>query len=274
MLQPVEWIGEIYSPDLANRIRDKLLMSESQPSIEVIAPTIEEAVAKGVRELGVPQEDLTVEVLDEGSKGLLGVGSRQARVRLTLGGEPGQPPMDTAEPAAAKAPPPASSAAADEGDEQELTLQLTHEAVEDLLERMEVEAEVEAHWGEPDAPGKLRPLFVDIHGNDLSLLIGRGGDTLDSLQYIVRLILGKELKKPVPVIIDVEGYRARREQTLRRLARRMAEQALERGRTLSLEPMPPNERRIIHIELRDNPKVRTQSIGEGDRRKVTIIPES
>ena len=125
-----------------------------------------------------------------------------------------------------------------------------------------------------NAPGKLRPLFVDIHGDDLSLLIGRGGDTLDAFQYIVRLILGKELKKPVPVIIDVEGYRARREQTLRRLARRMADQALERGRTLSLEPMPPNERRIIHIELRENPDVRTQSVGEGDRRKVTIIPES
>lgn len=245
-------------------------MSESQPSLEVIAPTIEEAIAKGARELGVPEDQLSIEVLDEGNKGLLGVGSRQARVRLTLQSEQAEPSAPAVTERAAEPP----AAETDETqDENALTLQLAREAVEDLLQHMDVEATIEAHWGEPDAPGKLRPLFIDIHGNDLSLLIGRGGETLDSLQYIVRLILGKELKKPVPVIIDVEGYRARREQTLRRLARRMAEQALERGRTLSLEPMPPNERRIIHIELRDNDDVRTQSVGEGDRRKVTIIPE-
>ncbi len=74
------------------------------------------------------------------------------------------------------------------------------------------------------------------------------------------------------MVIDVEGYRARREQQLRRLARRMADQAIELGRTMVLEPMPPNERRIIHIELRDHPSVATESIGEGARRKVTIIP--
>jgi spoIIIJ-associated protein len=138
---------------------------------------------------------------------------------------------------------------------------------------MDVAADVGARWGEPDEPGKMRPLYIDITGDDLSLLIGRRGDTLEALQYIVRLILGNELKKPVPAVIDVEGYRARREQTLRRLARRMADQALERQRTLSLEPMPPNERRIIHLELRDNDRVKTESVGEGDRRKVTIIPQ-
>ena len=246
-------------------------MSESQPSLEVIAPTIEEAIAKGARELGVDEDQLNIEVLDEGNKGLLGVGSRQARVRLTLVSAEEQPePLQSTSTEAASTP---REAEPDAEDEQALTLQLATEAVEDLLQHMDVEADIEARWGEPDAPGKLRPLFIDIHGQDLSLLIGRGGETLDSLQYIVRLILGKELKKPVPAIIDVEGYRARREQTLRRLARRMAKQALERGRTLSLEPMPPNERRIIHIELRENEEVRTQSVGEGDRRKVTIIPE-
>lgn len=247
-------------------------MSESHPSIEVIAPTIEEAIAKGVRELGVPQGELKIEVLDEGSKGLLGVGTRQARVRLTILGEEEKEAISPtpSEPTPER---PAQPTTGEEQDEDALTLRLAKEAVEDLLEYMEVEASLEARWGEPDAPGKLKPLFVDIHGDDLSLLIGRGGETLDAFQYIVRLILGKELKKPVPVIIDVEGYRARREQTLRRLARRMAEQAIDRGRTLSLEPMPPNERRIIHIELRDNPDVHTQSVGEGDRRKVTIIPD-
>ena len=83
-------------------------------------------------------------------------------------------------------------------------------------------------------------------------------------------IVGKELQRPVAVVIDVEGYLARRERQLRQLAKRMAQQALERGRSISLEPMPASERRIIHIELRDHPQVYTESVGEGDRRKVTI----
>ncbi len=244
-------------------------MSENQPSLEMIAPSVDEAIARGARELGVPVEDLEVEVLDEGSSGLLGVGARQARVRLRIQGDVRAEEHE--------GPPEAPEAMPDEvaveEDEDRMTLRLAREAVEDLLERMYVSATVEAHWGEPDRPGKLRPLFVDITGDDLSPLIGRRGDTLEALQYIVRLIMGKELKKPVSVIIDVEGYRERREQTLRRLARRMAEQAIERGRTLSLEPMPPNERRIIHIELREDPQVETKSVGEGDKRKVTIIPQ-
>lgn len=244
-------------------------MPESQPSVEMIAPSVDEAVARGARELGVSEEELEVEVLDEGSSGVLGVGARQARVRLRILEEAREPEPASEEALSA----PADEAGVFEEDEDAMTLRLAREAVEDLLERMYVEADVEAHWGEPDSPGKIRPLFVDITGDDLSLLIGRRGDTLEALQYIVRLIMGKELKKPVSVIIDVEGYRERREQTLRRLARRMAEQVIERGRTLSLEPMPPNERRIIHIELRDDPQVKTQSVGEGDKRKVTIIPQ-
>lgn len=247
-------------------------MPDSKPSIEKIAPTVEEAISLGAQEMGVTPDDLEVEVLDEGSEGLFGVGARQARVRLTLRSVAEEPAVEP-EP---QRPSPRLEAEEEpevEEDEDALTVELARDAVEDLLELMEVEADVQARWGEPDAPGRTRPLLVDITGNDLSILIGRHGDTLDDFQYIVRLILGKELKKSVPLVIDVEGYRARREQTLRRLARRMADQAIERGRTMALEPMPPNERRIIHVELRDHPKVRTQSVGEGDRRKVTIIPE-
>jgi spoIIIJ-associated protein len=242
-------------------------MTETQPSIEVIAPTVEEAVQRGAAELGVPEIALDVEILDEGSRGVLGVGSRQARVRLTLiddASENGE--------AGAESDDHDSMAFDDDVDDSPNTLRLAREVVEDLLRHMDLKAEVAVRWGERDAPHKARPLFVDITGNDLSLLIGRRGDTLDSMQYIVRLILGKELHKPIAAIIDVEGYRARREQTLRRLARRMAEQALERGRSLALEPMPPNERRVIHLELRHHPHVRTESVGEGSERKVTIIP--
>jgi spoIIIJ-associated protein len=93
------------------------------------------------------------------------------------------------------------------------------------------------------------------------------------LQYIASLIVGKELGHSIPMVVDVEGYRKRREQQIRQLARRVADQAIKTGRRQILEPMPANERRLVHIELRDNPDVTTQSVGEEPRRKVTIIPE-
>lgn len=249
-------------------------MNDSKPSLEIIAPTVEEAVARGAEELGLPAEQLEVEVLDEGSRGVLGMGSREARVRLTVRGA--QPPAESDVPLTVMVRPEfpggdAAQAAGFEDDGLE-ALDIARDIVGELLTRMGVEGRVEAAWGEPDAPGKVRPLLVDIRGDDLSLLIGRRGETLSALQYIARLIVGKEMQRPVAIVIDVEGYRARREETLRRLARRMADQALERGQTMSLEPMPANERRIIHLELKDNPRVTTLSVGEGTRRKVTIIP--
>lgn len=235
-------------------------MAEKRTSIEVIAPTVEEAVARGAQELNLPEEALEVEILDEGSKGFLGLGGRQVRVRLTVRTTTIQPEEPT---------PVERMPDADDGD----AVRITHETVEELLQRMGIQARVEAHWGDVDPPGRIRPLMVNVSGDDLSILIGRRGETLSALQYITRLIVGKELKQPVAVVIDVEGYRARRERQLRMLARRMAEQTIETGRTMTLEPMPANERRIIHIELRENPNVDTQSIGEGDRRKVTVIPQ-
>jgi spoIIIJ-associated protein len=92
------------------------------------------------------------------------------------------------------------------------------------------------------------------------------------LQFITRLIVGKELHRPIALVIDVEGYRLRRERQVRQLAQRMADQVVKRSRTMALEPMPPNERRLVHLELRDHADVYTESVGEGNRRKVTIIP--
>lgn len=253
-------------------------MLESNPSIEIIAPSVEEAIARGEAELDAPRDQLEIEILDEGTRGVLGVGSRQARVRLTLRGRTGEQDAPRGQPiratqAAEDQPRDDPRSMPEDLDEDAETLKITLETVQDLIKKMGVEARVTVDWGERDAPGKVRPLLVDVRGDDLSLLIGRGGETLEALQYVTRLIVGKELHKPVSVVIDIEGYRARREEVLRKLARRMADQAMERGRTLSLEPMPPNERRIIHIELREHPDVRTESVGEGKRRKVTIIPE-
>jgi spoIIIJ-associated protein len=102
-------------------------------------------------------------------------------------------------------------------------------------------------------------------------LIGRKAETINALQFITSLIVGRELGRWVPLQIDVQHYRKRREDELRKLARRIAEQVKSTGRKQVLEPMPPNERRIIHIELQDNPNVETKSVGEDPRRKVTVL---
>lgn len=154
------------------------------------------------------------------------------------------------------------------------TLRVAQQCLVELLDKMKVKAEVHASWGAPEEPGEAPPLLLDVQGDDLGMLIGRKGETLAALQYIARLIVSKQLNQAVNLAVDVEGYRQRREQQLRRMAQRVAEQAVQRGRTMTLEPMPANERRIIHFELRDHPAVRTESVGEGDRRKVTIIPKS
>ena len=143
----------------------------------------------------------------------------------------------------------------------------------DLLERMNVRAEVDAVWGETDTLTGERAIVLDVRGDDLGMLIGRKGETLAALQYLTRLILSKQSGAGVDVVVDVQGHKRRREEQIRRMARRMADQAAQRQRTLTLEPMPANERRIVHIELRDHPAVRTESVGEGHSRKVTIIPK-
>ena len=145
------------------------------------------------------------------------------------------------------------------------------ETLQELLSYLQVDAKVVAKAArtEDDEP---QHWTLEIQGRDLGALIGRRGETLAALQYITRLISSRDLERRAHIVIDVEGYKSRRETMLRRLAKRMADQAVQRGRTVSLEPMPPHERRIIHLALRDNPDVTTESVGEGDRRKVTIVP--
>jgi spoIIIJ-associated protein len=228
-------------------------------TLEKIAATVDEAVEEGLRELGLTREAVEVEVLDGGSRGLFGVGSRQARVRLTVRGSEPEVQPRVAEVQAAYAG-------------SELLLASTHDLVAELLEKMKVQATVETRYGEPDEQNE-RPLLVEIRGNDLGVLIGRRAEILNALQYIVNLIVSKQAEHWVQVVVDVEGYRARRERQLRQLARRMADQALKTGRRQVLEPMAANERRIIHLELREYEGVLTQSVGEEPGRKVTIVPK-
>ena len=297
-------------------------MNEKRASLEIIAPSIEEALAQGLDELGLPEEAVNVEVLDIGSKGLLGMGVRQSRIRLTIRDtplekeQPSQDEVETPSPevyttdvvevetaaseegavsreAAAIEAASLDAAATEAGEsevepeqdyaaalaeseaepQEEVVLDVARATVEELLEKMGVEASVSAGFGEAEDERSRIPLIVDISGDDLSILIGSQAETLNALQYIANLIIGKELGRSAPLIVDVEGFRKRRAQELSHLARSMANQAVQSGRRQVLEPMPANERRLVHIALRDYPGVTTESIGSDPRRKVTIIPE-
>ncbi len=249
-------------------------MVEEKTTLEMIAPTPEEAIEDALAQLGLTEDDVDVEILDSGSRGLLGLGGRQARVRLTVKGaskKASHTPVSEPKPDDEVDISSVKSVEADSlSDEETENLKLTKTVVEELLERMRVKAKIEPRYVEPEDEKDRRVILVDIQGNDLSILIGRRSETLNALQYIASLIVSKEAGKWVPMLIDVQGYRERRNRQLRQLGRRMAEQAIQTGRRQVLEPMPANERRIIHLELRDHPQVYTESTGEEPYRKVTI----
>jgi len=257
-------------------------MNSKRATIEIIAATVDEAIEKGLADLGLPREAVEFEILDEGSRGLFGLGTRQARVRLTVKDvdtaktEP-ESMLDVGEEAflelEEEEPIPAPVRIQPTNAKEEIPLHVAQETVTELLEKMGIKAQVTSSYGEVDDLRGTVPIHVDITGNDLSVLIGKRSETLNALQYISRLIICKELGQSVTVVIDVEGYRTRRERQLRQLARRIADQAVKTGRKQTLEPMPPNERRIIHMELREDPLVTTESFGEEPHRKVTIIPK-
>lgn len=254
-------------------------MGEEKTTLEVIAPTPEEAIENGLEQLGLSEDMVEVEVLDTGSRGLLGIGGRQARVRIT---------MKTFESLIDEHKPKITDIEREEHEESEMSsqeieidlsnlsedeqqnLKTVQSVVVEMLDRMRIKAEVKVRYIDPQDDKDQRVAMVDIEGKDLSILIGRRSETLNALQYITSLIVNKELGRWVPIQIDVQGYRTRRERQLRQLGRRMAEQAIQSGRKQTLEPMPANERRVIHLELRDHPQVFTESVGEEPYRKVTI----
>lgn len=265
-------------------------------TLEIIAPTVEEAISQGLAQLGLTADAVSVEVLDAGNKGLFGLGKPQVRVRLTV-----NPPVGTAptvsevketrtesvekpkkeakrvekksEPVARTQEKPIAAKEIESQPEHDPVLDHTEAVVSKLLHLLNLEAQVSAHYG---APGRdeRRNINVDIRGNDLSVLIGRRSETLSAFQYVASLIIGKETEQFVQLTVDVEGYRDRREKQLVQMAKRMAEQVAKSGRRQTLEPMPSDERRIIHIALRDHPDVTTESTGDDPYRKVMIIPKN
>jgi len=252
-------------------------------TLEIIAPTVEEAIAQGLAQLGLTADRVSVEVLDAGNKGLFGLGKPQVRVRLTVVPEGGFPPVEP-EPVAVpkepkkevrrveKKPEPTPVKEVESQPEHDALLDHTELVISRMLHLLNLEAQVSAHYGDAERDGR-RNIHVDIRGNDLSVLIGRRSETLSAFQYVASLIVGKQTEQFVQLIVDVEGYRDRREKQLIQMAKRMADQVTKTGRRQTLEPMPSSERRVIHIALRDHPAVKTESTGEEPYRKVVILPK-
>ena len=241
-------------------------MVEVHQAIEATGADVEAAIAAGLARLGVERDAVETEVLDEGNRGLFGLGGREARVRLTV--KPQAAPAELAEMVAPPTPEPDLGTAVQRDDAE-----IARGVLGELLEMMGLDGfQVDARRAEPAGGEESPPLLLDVRGPDTDVLIGRRGSTLAALQHVTRLIVGRETGGWVHLVIDVDGFKARREQSLRRLAARLAEQAVRTNRTVVMEPMPPHERRYVHLALRDHPHVTTESVGEGDRRKVTIIP--
>jgi spoIIIJ-associated protein len=216
----------------------------SSEAIEATGKTVEEAIENGLEDLGLERHEVTVEVLSQGRAGLFGIGGEQARVRLA--------------PVSYETP---------EGDDVAYAL----ETLGTLLRLMDLDATTRARA--PETPGDgvgLVKAVLDIEGEDLGVLIGRRGQTMAALQYMLNLLVSKRHKQHAPFGIDVDGYRQRREESLRELAFRMAERVRKTGRSVTLEPMPASERRIVHLALAKDPTVGTSSVGEGESRKVAI----
>jgi len=243
-------------------------------TLEIIAPTVEEAIVQGLTQLGLTADAVSVEVLDTGNKGLFGLGKPQVRVRLTVGSISEEKVVEPG-PAASKPEPkvaPAKEAESHSQLEHDVLLDHTESVISKLIHLMGLEAQVSAHYGDTDREDR-RFIQVDVRGSDLSVLIGRRSETLNAFQYVASLIVGKETQQFVQLSVDVEGFRDRREKQLIQMAKRMADQVTKSGRRQTLEPMPSAERRLIHIALRDHPAVKTESTGDDPHRKVVILPK-
>ncbi len=272
-------------------------MSNQNESLNVSAKTVDEAIEQGLNQLGLTRDEVDVEIINEGKRTLFGLKSGEAIVRLTPKGQTATSPSEAdplpTDEAVSQEPAPSEpdeldSSEPDESAEETLPVEAQVSEEDDpsqiaeigkeylggLLERMGIKATITTRVA-PDLvePDESPPLVLDITGRDLGILIGRRNETLQALQYMVRLMVNKEMGSWQRIVVDVESYRSRRRHSLHQMAKRMAERAVANGERVVLEAMPAYERRLIHIALRDHPAVFTRSIGHDKNRKVTIIPK-
>ena len=234
--------------------------------LEVSARTVEEAIKKALEQLGVSREEVDITILNEGKAGVFGIGAQEAsiRVKIISGALKSQEPST-----------PKINKRSEVMEPSKDVAEIARGVVETLLSKIGVNATVasiESITAEEKA--QEQNIVFEIRGEDLGILIGRQGQTLASLQYIVRLITSQIVKSWVPVVIDVEGYKQHRVQGLREMALQIAERVTLKRTPFKLEPMPAYERRVIHLTLANHPDVTTQSSGEGEFRRVTVMPKN
>lgn len=264
-------------------------MSKQKSTIEVAGKDVDAAVAAGLARLDLPRDAVEVEVLDEGRQGMFGLGARAARVRIKVPSardrepEPKPqteptvaPPSRVAEPTPKREPPLDIEVDEPSLTEEEAKIQAARDVAEGLLDAMglaDVQVRVARAEPSPSSEEEVPPLVVDVTGPEADILIGPEGEVLNAFQHLVRLLVGRRMEDWVHVVVDVQDYKAQRAERLRSLAHRMADQAVDTDRTVILQPMPPHERRVVHVALYDDSRVSTESIYEGDRRRVTIVPK-
>ncbi|MDR5693771.1 MAG: RNA-binding cell elongation regulator Jag/EloR [Armatimonadota bacterium] len=201
--------------------------------LEETGRTVDEAVEKALRTLGVDRDEVDVEVLEEGSRGVFGFGGKEARVLVRV---------------------------------RQDYAKLAGEIVGRIIKEMGFQGKIQVKRSRES-------IEVSVEGRDLGVLIGKRGQTLDALEYLTTLILSRRAGKRLQVTVDVEGYRERRRKALAVLARRVARRVVQEGREIPLEPMSARDRRVIHMTLQDHPRVYTYSEGAGEQRRVVIAPK-
>lgn len=200
-------------------------------TVETTGKTVDEAIEKALKELQTTREDVKIEIVEEGSKGFLGfIGSKYAKVKVTKNIDP---------------------------------VELAKEFISFVAKKLKVDVQYEVENREDH-------IYINIKGKNIGILIGRRGETLESLQYLTNLAVQKKTEDRVRIILDIEGYRSRREQTLVKLANRLYEKVKKTQKSIVLEPMNPHERRIIHTTLQSKNDIQTYSEGDEPYRKVVI----
>ena len=230
--------------------------------VETEGDTIDKAIENALKLLGVERDKITVDILSEGKKGILGFGSQKARIRATLRKSAIDLRASELQPVPVEEQPLVAAEAAAMG-------QKAKEVLAEILNLMGISAQVELRVGE-----KADETVVEIRAENSGLLIGRKGQTLEALQYLVSRIVGERGGPEGPhIVVDIENYRQRRRKSLEDMALRLGEKAKRQRKTVTVDALSAADRRIIHAALQDDPWVTTKSLGQGSYRRLLIIPE-
>jgi len=227
--------------------------------VETDGETIDDAISNALKTLGVGRENVTVDILSEGRKGIFGFGAQKARIRATL--RRASVTLEARDERSKVSPPPAGEVAA--------TAEKARTALAEILKLMGITATVDMKAGEAGDE-----IVLDVRADNNALLIGRKGQTLEALEYLVIRIAGERPAGEGPhIVVDIENYRERRRKTLQDMALRLGEKAKRQRKTVTVDALSAADRRVIHAALQDDPWVTTRSLGQGSYRRLLIIPE-